>query len=405
MERVFNLRAFALLEKNIPWLICTWCMTEVFRASTIPNNAILGNILFTINTVLFLAVLLSVVISAFKGNAALNGGTLLLLAFLFLGLCILIKTKNDRTLFVVLPVFMYALRRHDFRDFTKKAACFIGGALLLVILLALIGVLPNEVFSLRGETERYTLGFTYATLSQTLMMFVALTLNYGFREKTPYWLLALEVALSCFIYWKTDTRTGFGLTLLIVFVTLAYKLIKHFKKDFALSFPALQKPKVYNVLCFFPLFLFLLFGLLVLLYALEVPLAIRINGFFSNRLLYTARAFAEQKLTLFGQRINWMPFDEYIGVDAAWYFYLFNTGIFGFLMVMIIDVLSMRHALKSRNYWLVFALFICFINGFFESYLCDIRYNVFALSLSYIANGEALFSFPKRKERNEETSL
>ena len=159
-----------------------------------------------------------------------------------------------------------------------------------------------------------------------------------------------------------------------------------------------------NLLCFFPLLLFLLFGLLVWLYALEVPFAIDVNRFFSNRLAYTARAFSEQVIPLFGQRIVWMDMDEYIGVDAAWYFYLFNMGISGFLMVMTIDILTLRHALKTANYWLVLALLICFINGFFESYLCDIRYNIFALSLAYIANGASLFPLKKPKI-TEETPL
>ena len=152
------------------------------------------------------------------------------------------------------------------------------------------------------------------------------------------------------------------------------------------------------------LFLFLLFGLLVWLYALEVPLAIDINRFFSNRLAYTARAFREQVIPLFGQRIIWMDMDEYIGVDAAWYFYLFNMGFAGLFMVMTFDILTLRYALKTANYWLVLALLVCFINGFFESYLCDIRYNVFALSLAYIANEAPPLPLKKRKN-TEETPL
>ena len=248
MEKVFKCRFFLWLEGAVPFLIAAWCMTEVFKASTIPNSALLASILYFINWLLFSAVTVTVALSILKGEAKLNAGTLLLLAFLVLGVCILLRTRGDRTLFVILPIFIYALRGHDFRDFSKKAAVFLGCALVLVILLATVGVLPDEVFSFRGETERYTLGFTYATLSQTIMMFVALTVSYAFREKTPFWLLALELALSCFIYWKTDTRTGFGLTLLILLFTLASKLVFLFKKDISLPLSALQKPKLYNTL-------------------------------------------------------------------------------------------------------------------------------------------------------------
>ncbi|MBP3437206.1 MAG: hypothetical protein J6K61_04810 [Clostridia bacterium] len=401
MEKVFKFKGFALLDGAVPWIVAVYCMIEVFLAAALPS-AFLESLLRIAKFAIFFLFLCHVTVDMVKGYFPFKKSNLLFLAFFILGLCIYFGASNIGLYFVLIPLLLVVLRDRDFRDITKKTSLLVGIALLTVILLSLVGVLPNEVFSTRGETERYTLGFTYATLSQTIVMFVSLTLNFSYREKTPYWLLALEVAVSVFVYIYTDTRTGFFLTLVIVIFTLFAKWRRFlpFQKTLSLSF--LQKPAFYNTLCFFPLLLFVGFGILTILYQNEVPLAISANRFMSNRLLYTARAFAEQPLTLFGEMIDWyiptetifseLPIEEivekeYMGVDSAYYYYLFKTGVVGFLMVMTYDILACRHALKEKDSWLIFALFICLMDGLLESYLCDIRYNVFVLCLAYMAKG------------------
>ena len=407
MERVFNLKVFALLRRSLPWLLGATCMLEVFLTSEMLHILLLANLLSGIKLVLFALIGLSLFVDIACGKLAPSFGVLLLLVCFLLGVGIYIATGGGgwRTLFILLPLLLMALRRSDFKRVAFAAGALLGVGLVLVIFLALIGALPNEVFSYRGETERYTLGFTYATMSQSLMLFSALSLNYALQKRTPSWLLVAEAALSVFIYTQTDTRTGLGLTLAVVTATLAHKLLAKKEEKISRFFAFTEKRWVYNTLCFLPLLLFFGFGLLVLLYARGNPLAVELNGFFSNRLALTANAFSSPGLTLFGQAVDWMDGDIYIGVDSSWYFYLFNMGVFGFLMVMAADIFALRHALKTRNLWLVFALLICFADGIFEAYLCDVRYNIFVLSLAFIADGKPLFPLPKRKKENEESTL
>ncbi len=403
MERAFNWFGFALLKRSLPWLLGARCLLEVFLTSEMLNIPLLAAILSSAKLILFVLISLSLLADVVLLRLRLSLGLLLVLLFLGLGIGIYIAT-GWRTLFILLPLLLLALKDCDFKRVAFAAGALVGIGTVLVILLALIGILPNEVFSYRGEMERYTLGFTYATMSQSLVFFAALSLNYALKDKTPYWLLALELILPIFVYAQTDTRTGLGLTLVIVAVTLAHKLLAQKGKSLASLLAFLQRPWAYNTLCFFPLLLFLLFGLLVFLYAKGNAFAIELNSFFSNRLALTANAFSSPGLSLFGQSVSWMEGDVYIGVDSSWYFYLFNMGVFGFLTVMTIDVLAMRHALKTGNHWLLFALFMCFANGLFEAYLCDVRYNVFALSLAFIVNQKPLSFFKKQKE-SEKSSL
>lgn len=386
MKRVFDVIYVEHRKKFLFVSLFIYCLIGVLRTSVINEiqvcSVLLNVLLILIAVILCFYLFFDVIFRKIKITPFLIIGSLC--AF-----CSLIFARNSIICFFI--AFLFGLKDEDFNEIVKvvSLALFIG--LVLVVFLSLIGCIESGVGH-RGEQVRLKFGFVSATQSSIFFFLVCLIYNYFKKEKISYFVLLFEFIVNLAIYYFTDTRTGFALTLVIIFTSIILKLYALFKEkkkikggqDCKTNESLTCSDKV-NKICsvifaLVPVLMVSAFGLLVYLYQFQSDFIIKINGILSNRLNLTYQAFLDRPLTLFGGVYNWEQNGQYIGVDSAIYYYLFNWGIIPTIFIMTVITYLFYKAFRERQYLLCFALLIMMCDGIIDRTLFDIRYNVFLLS-------------------------
>lgn len=276
--------------------------------------------------------------------------------------------------------FIYAFKDRKFSQIAWLYAVTVFSALVVIFCLSLTGCIGNFVQT-RGELARECLGFRWSVPPMTYFFFACLACNYAFGKKTPFLLLAFELVTGIAMYHLTHTRTGFVLVCILVLTTFLYKILNTKKIESFFSKDKINKSSS----VFFsmtPIFLVLLFGFLVFLFSINSNIGIKANHLLSRRLEYTYNAFINKPITPFGGIFDWTAKNgDYIGVDSAFYHYLFNCGFLTSLFVLVLTIFILYKAFREKKYWLCFALLLCLCESFIDIFYWNLSYNIFLLSI------------------------
>ena len=406
MTKVFNAIYVKNREKILSVTLFLYCVIGYLKTSTITNiyycNSILNILLLLCAVILCFYLLFDLLNKKFKVTWFLIFGV-----FCAIGSLIVIHN----TIICFFLAFLYVFKDGDLKKIAKIISYALLVSLVSVILLSGIGVIET----LNGERFnkiRHSLGFNASTQASIFFFLYCLLFNFINKEKTPIYVLVLEIVANVLIYILTDTRTGFILTFIIVIISIILKIIENErlknpeKKDIFLKikefFDVEENNKKFSVIfSLLPIFFNIIFALCIVLYRYNFSPAVFLNSILSNRFYFTMTAFVEKPMTLFGGFYNWIDSEGmYCGVDSSIYFYLFNWGIIPTIFILSVLTYIFYKAFRAKNYCLFIALIFILCEGMIDRVLFDIRYNVFLLSLIGL-NSKMFFGANSENKNNK----
>ena len=306
-------------------------------------------------------------------------------------------------------IVLAALRKLDFEKLIKIAFKIFSVAFISTVALTLLRILPNWEFS-RGILTRYSLGFDYAATGVSVYLVIIMMYFYIRKNNATYMELLVLELINIFVYRYTDGRLGFVLITLILFIQLFSKfefIINTFNSNFI--------QKTLKLICHtLPIILFVLYHLLIVMYASNSPIANKANKLLSNRIKLTYQAYRKYDVKLFGDDIKWYSWagygysetDEdytYNLVDTAYSRMIFDYGlIFSVLLILGYREILIKNY-NDKNYWLLFVIIFVLIWAFLEPIILNLGRNAFALALMPLLDiGQIDLS---KKEKNKAEQL
>ena len=333
--------------------------------------------------------------------------SIIFIVLFIIAIMITILAKNNGIICTLIT--LAALKKLDFDKLIKIAFKIFSVAFFITVGLTLLKILPNWEFN-RGTLTRYSLGFDYAATGVSVYLVTIMMYFYIRKNNATYMeLLVLEI-INIFVYRYTDGRLGFVLITLILFLQLLSKfefIINAFNSKFI--------QKLLKIICHtLPIILFILYHLLIIMYANNSPIANKANKLLSNRIKLTYQAYRNYDVKLFGDDIKWYSWagygysetDEdftYNLVDTAYSRMIFDYGlIFSALLILGYREILIKNY-NEKNYWLLFVIIFVLIWAFLEPIILNIGRNAFALALMPLLDiGQINLS---KKEKNNAEQL
>lgn len=295
--------------------------------------------------------------------------------FFLVGMMNLLVTKH--TLILSFSVFFFGFANFDFKDLLKKYLIVLAVAFALIEIMAFTNIIPMG-YSARTDMIRYNMGFKTSTLAPAIFFFLVLGLVYLLQEKIPVVLLLALLFVAILFYKLTDTRTGFYLTVALILLSFLYK----FEAIRNLLGKVFQT-KLIKILCLvFPLFILVIDFALVGYYSTFTPLAFKLNNLLSTRLSLSLNLIETYGFSLFGQIIPSTVQGEYYQSDICYLYYGLNYGILSLIMTLYLHIRTIHYGLKKNDVWLVLSLLFIVLDGIFEPYVLDYKYQIFCMILS-----------------------
>lgn len=280
-------------------------------------------------------------------------------------------------------ILMCVFSKFEFKQALKFAFYGMIISFITVILLCVFKLIPDWTYLRHDGKVRHSLGFNYPTPLSTIFMFIILIYSYINNFKFPIWKILIEMLATCLIFYYSDSRTGFLLTMIIIVVTLFLNLpFKKLNLD-----KGMQNKAVKSILMLLPVISCVVFLLCVYFYSKEISFFNKLNDLLSGRLYYSWQGFEEHNVTLFGEKIKWFGWGgfgykevenfKYNYIDNSYLNIMFNYGIVNLLLSIIAYVYMIKKSIDKKDYYLIFVIMICLINAMIEPYLIYYNFNLF----------------------------
>ena len=290
-----------------------------------------------------------------------------------------IVLTNNKTLLMVSIVFFAAMRM-DTKRVLKTYEIVIGALLAANIIFALSGITTNHLFA-SGSRQRWALGYNWTTVAPITYMFLVFGYLYLRQNRTRVWEYILLLAAAVWFYLETDTRYTFVLTVLYIVVCF---FNRYMNRNPWLVVKSIGK---YNLLI--PV---LIAAASIAMYFLYVPGDAaweKLNTLLSNRLHYGYNAINNYKLTLFGQRIEWVGhgIQQELGgsahsedfLDGAYIRILYLYGVVGLSLIVFMYMLGIHKSIKHGDWHLLTIFLFVLLFCVFEFWIDTIDINPFPL--------------------------
>lgn len=325
----------------------------------------------------------------------------IVLFLIFTGILFILKnnfSKSDIKIIFLLLIFTIFLKKFYLSFFIIVISNFINKKIrlkqlffilcffyILVLFLNSLGVLDfnnvrNGIRKFENfEVYRYALGFSHPNAAMSLLLPI-FSLLYYLYSKYKKIVIGIILIVGKIIFNLTFSRTTFLLIILfVVLILIKDKYIKKLK------------------------FLFLTEGFFIVFLMYYLPFYFRdtvLNKLFSGRLWLFHYYLTNHKITLFGySKIK--EFYKSYPLDNVYLVTLFENGIFGFILLIILIFIIMFILFKNRDYKAVRIFSIILIFGFMESSALFYNFNIV-----YFIISDYIFKDKKkiRRIRNENNS-
>ncbi|WP_349763509.1 hypothetical protein [Fusobacterium sp. SYSU M8D902] len=265
--------------------------------------------------------------------------------------------------FFILGISIFIDKRIRIRYFLQINTFFY----VLTIILYKIGYLVEvENPLIRIGRMRYSLGFAHPNTAMMFLLPIFFTIYYLYYPKYKNSIIFFILVNSLVIFFFTFSRTTF--ILIILFIGLIFFKDKTIEK--------LRK-------------LFLMEGIMIILLSLVLPIILNteniINRLLSGRLFLFYKYLITYKITVFGdmqileQYSSWPLDNSYLRV-------LFENGIIGLLLLLLLSYLIMITLFKNKDYKGVRIFSILLILGFMEGNIFHFYFNILCFILPEYVN-------------------
>ena len=265
--------------------------------------------------------------------------------------------------------------------------------LLIVVVPALLGFIPNNVF-LHDGIKAYSLGFTYYSNLPNIVFFVILGIYWISKSKiTENVVLLLSLPIQVIIYKISTLRLTFYLYLLFFVVAVCTKFY--------------SRKRNHKLLIMFSSIMFILgcfgtFGI-SFLYRKSQLLA-KLNELINYRLGFNYKGFTLYGSSLFGKKLEMVEeywdannINHYFYIDSGYVVTFLNYGIVFFVLLIVMYTFLSRYAAKNNQIKLaVWCLIICMY-----SVINDVMFNTALNPLPMIAFNLMWKFYENKKKRGK----
>lgn len=293
---------------------------------------------------------------------------------------------NNETFFITSYLIIVASSFVDFKKIMWLHAITLSIFMLVTFLLYKIGILNeiNYTTFQRGDTIRYTMGYTYTSFMPNF--FFHLTLIYIYlRTRINLIEVGVILALNQYIYIYTDTKSAYYLTVIVVI--LSYLYIRFNLSNYI-------SKKIIKFTYFVTMLYFVIVPTwLSYIYDPNIEWHYELNRFLTSRISLGSTAIERYGLPLFGEDVEW------IVLEKAWllrdYFYVDSSSLnmyvsFGIIFSLIVYILfykvTSRQIVEGKNPVFFVLMLILLIHSSFDPQFFEIRYNPFILLIGLLIN-------------------
>ncbi len=371
---------------------------QILVFNSILNAAQLSSVPFfaTVTQIIQVSLIFSGAALWFLGKRKISK-VVIVIALIIVAISLIVMRKSDSRLAILMLLYLMIIFKDiDPRQFCKKYVEATVVAMILIFLLCLMGVLPNEYryrIGLSGEVQRrYNLGFKYATGSSNFAFHISLAYLFWKQDKFNLKDALVVLISNTFLYVLTFTRAAYYEVILAL---IGFWLIGTIKRDW------FKKTIAFLSVCSMPVF-----ACVELFFAKNLttsnPNYVLIDTLLSYRLSWVAKALRTYPIGLFGNRIIWEANAYTQSSQLVDMFYLRCAIQYGlvFLFAIIIGFMGISAYFKSQeNYYGCLIILILAIHSITDPQLLE--YASVPLLIMLLDGYRYIFSIFNKKARNK----
>lgn len=296
----------------------------------------------------------------------------------FLLIAVLTYIATGETVFLIMLMTAMIFTSVDYKKAFRYLLNIRVLLLLVVIFASLVGILNiNAISIVKGGTTSavvgYGLGYNHPNqLGCTVCVLLLMYACYK-NEKIKYRNIALIGVIELIAYIVTKNRTGAFISALLVIALLLYKNKVASKRFINI----LEKSGKWIM----PLCALLALGLPLMMASVSGRAKVvlyAINGIIGSRFTHSARVFENYSVPLFGGVIDFDKLQtlyQYSIVDNGYLRFIYNFGIVGFAVFMVLYFLTVRKLIRKKEYIYIIAIILMSLMGITENVLRSFALN------------------------------
>lgn len=296
----------------------------------------------------------------------------------FLLIAVLTYIATGETVFLIMLMTAMIFTSVDYKKAFRYLLNIRVLLLLVVIFASLVGILNiNAISIVKGGTTSavvgYGLGYNHPNqLGCTVCVLFLMYACYK-NEKIKYRNIALIGVIELIAYIVTKNRTGAFISALLVIALLLYKNKVASKRFINI----LEKSGKWIM----PLCALLALGLPLMMASVSGRAKVvlyAINGIIGSRFTHSARVFENYSVPLFGGVIDFDKLQtlyQYSIVDNGYLRLIYNFGIVGFAVFMVLYFLTVRKLIRKKEYIYIIAIILMSLMGITENVLRSFALN------------------------------
>ncbi len=300
----------------------------------------------------------------------------------------------SRKTYVLLTVLIiWSMRKVEFKEILKYALPTMFITFVAIIALSLVGIIPNWSSERADGGIRYYLGYQFATIPSTYFFVILLTRFYQKGKDIKLEEIIFELLISIYLYLKTDSRTGFYLSFVVLATIAIYKYADKLNIKKVIEKKSFKK--FLKKLCVsLPIIMLIISVLMIVFYGIGNSYALKINQSLSGRLKYTLKGLLKYDIKPFGSNVTWNGWGgyghitienfDYNFVDNSYIYLLIDCGAIFLTVFTIAYTLLLVHAYKKNDYKLIIVLSLILIWSLIEPNILNIDKNLFLLLFAEI---------------------
>ncbi|HEM6453324.1 hypothetical protein [Streptococcus suis] len=289
-------------------------------------------------------------------------------------------------------LLIYGTKGIPIRKILKLHSIVFVFILLLTFLGEKLGIIPTMYhFARSGTVIRYYLGFRFPTFGANIVFhLICIWILVRGRAITTVELVALFV-LNYFYYIKTDTKSAYYFSLLVLVTVILIKLFKQENAQYKIQ----KYLEAYSI----PI-VSLLSIVATLAYSQLTSFLLQLNSILTSRLSLGYRAITVLGIKPFGQFIKWNTMDslgriegEYFYVDASFLNLLLNYGYVLFIL-LVVAYFIIGFMNKNRTIFYTLSFVAIVLHSMWDPQFFEFWYNPLLLFIGLILHNR--FSFDEK---------
>lgn len=274
-------------------------------------------------------------------------------------------------------VFIYCGRNISFEKIARITIYITGVMLGFITISSWFGIIENYI-EYSGDRVRQYLGFRYALYAPALLYNITLLDIYIKQEKIKWKNIICLLALNALLFYFTNSRLSFLLSVLSIVIAVFYKYKKlYFEK----------KHFTYFIMIFSYLICGGIFYSLTIIFSWNVSWMKNLNDFLGDRLYLGQYSLLKYGISIWGEQISWVgnglnvygekSKEAYLWVDCLYIQILQRYGIVFLIIFFAIMTMTMWMCYKKKKYLLMILLSLIAVHCMIDDLQLYLHFNTF----------------------------